>query len=259
MAVLPFEVDFFARHGVACTYVGHPAVEQGYGSGDGPAFRRRHAISADATVLAVLPGSRRGEVSRLLPVFRDALADIGRHTKELTAVIPTTEGTREMVAREVSTWPWRSVVVSDTTEQPDAFAACEAAITKSGTSTLHLALARVPMVVCYKVNALTAVVARRVIAVRHVALANLLTKNPVVPELLQGACTAQNISREIRDLLSDSRRRAEQMASFDEVSSAVGLTGELPSERAAAVVWDCMAGRPAASERRGSAADTARR
>ncbi len=240
MAILPFEPDFFSPYGVNCTYVGHPAVEQGYGRGNGPAFRRRHSISVDATVLAVLPGSRQSEIDRLLPVFRNALALIGKDTKDLIAVIPTTDGAKEEIARAVNAWPLRSVLVTDPADQPHAYAACEAAITKSGTSTLHLALARVPMVVCYKLNLLTAFLAWYVIKVRHVALANLLTRNPVVPELLQGRCTASNIAHEIRNLLRDPERRSRQLASLNDVAAMLRVGGESPSERAADVVWDYL-------------------
>ncbi len=241
MALLPFEPEFFRRYGLDCTYVGHPAIEQGYGHGDGAAFRRRHSIAADATALALLPGSRRGEIDRLLPIYQDALALLDDGTRDLTAVLPTTGGVHDHVAGFVRSWPVRTVVVSDPAEQPDAYAACNAAISKSGTSTLHLALSGVPMVVCYKLNALTAFFARRLINVRHAALANLLAEHPIVPELLQEGCTAENIAREIGHLLGDAAARAQQIASLRQVAETIDPGGEAPSRRAAALILDGLA------------------
>ncbi|HSM40285.1 MAG TPA: lipid-A-disaccharide synthase, partial [Afifellaceae bacterium] len=218
MALLPFEPEFFDRYGIDCTYVGHPAIEQGYNRGDGDAFRRRKNVPADAIILALLPGSRRGEIDRLLPVYRDALALLSDRTKDLAAVVPTTGAMHQHVAEMVCSWKMRTILVPGSAEQPDAYAACDAAITKSGTSTLHLALARVPMVVCYRVNPVTAFFGRRLINVSHVALANLLTDNPVVPELLQERCTAENVAREIGGLLNDPRVRMQQLASFKQVA-----------------------------------------
>lgn len=247
IAVLPFEPEFFARFGVPCRFVGHPVVEGGFDAGDGRAFRARHAIAPGAPVVAVLPGSRKGEVARLLPVYGRALGLLAPRHAGLCALVPTTAALAPELRGAVTGWPVPAVVVEDPGEHSDAFAASDAAITKSGTSTLQLALAGVPMVVCYRVNPLTAFLARRLITVRTVALANLLAETPVIPELLQERCTPENIAEAVGALLADEGARARQRAALAEIAQRLSTPAGPPSELAARIVLDAIGARAAAA------------
>ena len=242
LTLLPFEPRFFEAAGLPCSFVGHPVVESGAGRGDGAAFRDRHGIAPEATVISVLPGSRHNEVRRLLPVFKGAVELLARDRPELAFAVSTVEAVREEVAAAVRTWPRAAIVVTDPAEKFDAFAASRAAIAKSGTVTLELALAGVPMVVCYKVSAVTGFFARRLVRVSHASLVNLLAERAVVPELIQEACTPTGIAEKVAPLLDESAARAAQLAGFEEVAEQLGGEPPAPSERAAKVVLGIVEG-----------------
>ena len=240
MALLPFEPPYFEDAGLPCDFVGHPVVESGADAGDGAAFRARHGIAPEATVVSVLPGSRHNEVRRLLPIFEAAVNILARDRPGLVFAVSTVEAVREEVAAAVGTWSRPAIVVTDPAEKFDAFAASRAAIAKSGTVTLELALAGVPMAICYKVSAVTAFFARRLVTVDHAGLVNLLTERVVAPELIQEACTPVGIAEKIAPLLDDGATRAAQLAGFEAVVARLGGKSPAPSERAAEVVLEVI-------------------
>ena len=236
IAVLPFEPAFFARFAIPCSYAGHPAIEGGHGDGDGAAFRAEHGIGEDAPVLAVLPGSRGGEVARLAPILGETLGLLATDRPGLTAVVPTVDTVAEQVRAAIASWPVRTIVVADTARHADLYAASRAAITKSGTSTLHLALAGVPMVVCYKMHWLTAYLARRLVKLDYVSLVNILAEREIVPEYLLADCTAENLAAATAALLDDNETWTHQRAGLAAVVDMLKVDGRPPSEQAAHIV-----------------------
>lgn len=248
MALLPFEVPFFAQYGIPCSYVGHPAIDAGAERGDGPAFRARHGLSLDAPVLCVLPGSRAGEVRRMLPIFGAALMLLKEKYPDLRVVIPVVDSAAEIVRDITRDWPLPVVLVSDMAERFDAFAASNAALAKSGTVTLELALAGVPMVVAYRVSAATAFIIRRMgVGVAHASLVNLLLGHEAVPECLQEDCTPERLAEAVDGILASEQIRAAQRHAFKDVVKALGDRTPPPSERAAKVVLDVVRGAVPAS------------
>ena len=240
MALLPFEAPYFTEHGLPCTYVGHPAVETAM-SGDGAGFRRKHNIPSTAPLLCVAPGSRGSEVRHMLPDFAAAVSLLKDRYPDLHVVIPVVHAVREQVETRTADWALPVVRVTDPNERFDAFAASNAAIAKSGTGTLELGLAHVPMVVAYKVSALTAfIVGRMPIAVKYASLVNLLTDREVIPEFLQKECTPEILAERIGHLLDSEAARAEQHKGFDDAFHALGDADPPPSKRAAKVVLDLI-------------------
>ena len=241
LCLLPFEEAYFAGHGVPARFVGHPVLQSGAGNGDGARFRATHGVAAEAPVLVLMPGSRRSEAPRLLPVCARTVAQLAREMPGLVPVVPVAPAVAELVQAATSGWAVRPVIVTDAADKHDAYAAASAALTKSGTSTLELALAGVPMAVTYRVNAISAFMARRMIRVPHVAMVNLLAGREVVPELLQEACTAETLSRTVLSLMRDEARAAAQRAAFAEVVASLRPAGNaLPSDLAAAAVLDVL-------------------
>ncbi len=241
MALLPFEPPYFDEVGLPCAFVGHPVVESGADRGDGAAFRARHGVAPETTVISVLPGSRHNEVQRLLPVFEAAVELLSRARPDLVVAVATVEAVRDEVTAAVRAWSRPGIVVTDPVEKYDAFAASRAAVAKSGTVTLELALAGVPMVVCYKMNAVTAFFVRRLIKVDYASLVNLLAERAVSPELIQEACTPADIAEKMAPLLDEGAERAAQLAGFEEVLGRLGGRSPAPSERAAEVVLEVIA------------------
>jgi lipid-A-disaccharide synthase len=240
LCLLPFEVAFFAGHGLPATFVGHPVLQSGADQGNAARFRTAHAIPGDAPVIVLMPGSRRTEAPRLMPVFGRAMALLHRSFPSLVPVIPSSPAVAEIVAQAAARWPVKPLIVTDLDDKHDAYAAAGAALTKSGTSTLELALAGVPMAVTYRVNVLSAAIARRLIRVPHVAMVNLLAGRPVVPELLQGDCTPEKLSATVRTLLTDRDVADAQRRAFAGIMASLHAPEGTPSEAAARIVLDLL-------------------
>ncbi|MCW3476203.1 lipid-A-disaccharide synthase [Limobrevibacterium gyesilva] len=240
LCLLPFEVAFFSQHGLPADFVGHPVLESGAGSGDAARFRAAHGLAPDAPVLVLMPGSRRSEVGRLLPVFGEALTLLARRVPGLVPVVPVASAVAETVLRATAGWPVRPVVVTELADKHDAYAAAAAALTKSGTSTLELALAGVPMAVTYRVNLMTAVIVRRLVRVKYAAIVNLLAGREVVPELIQENATPQRLADTVRGLLQDPAAAAAQRAAFREVIAQLSPAHGTPSEAAAQAVLELL-------------------
>lgn len=234
LSILPFEVEFFARHGVAVEYVGHPLVDELHQLVAAPPPRQ------DRT-LALLPGSRWQEVGALLPemvLAARALRQKDRSLRVKVLVAPGLE-VRRVRALLGDAAAWLELVVED---RHDHLAAASAALVASGTATLECALLDVPMVVAYRLHPLTYALARRLVRLPHVSLVNLVAGRSVVPELLQGACTWQALAAATGRLLGGEgdRQRQELRA----VRDRLGPPGA--SGRAAAAVARIL-GLPAAS------------
>jgi lipid-A-disaccharide synthase len=242
LTLLPFEPPYFEHVKLPASYVGHPVIEGGADHGDGPAFRARHGIAPEATVLCVLPGSRRGEIKRLLPVFREAVERLLRRFPDMVVVVPTVETVASHVAAAVAEWPGRVVLVRGATEKFDAFAASTAALAASGTVALELAMARVPMVIGYRIWGPTHFVVSRTVKIAYATLINLLLDRPLVPELLQHACTPERLGAEIERLLVDADARRAQVEGFEAALRQIGLGGEVPSLKAADKILELVAG-----------------
>jgi lipid-A-disaccharide synthase len=232
LCLLPFEPDFFARHGLPATFVGHPVLESGADQGDAAAFRSRHHITPATRVLALMPGSRRTEVSRLLPVLGATLLKL----PDVVPVVPIAGPVLQAIRTGTKGWPRQPVLVTEEQDKYDAFAASAAALTKSGTSTLELALAGVPMAVTYRVNPLSAAIARRMLTVSYASLVNLLAQREIVPELLQEACTPERLATAVRTLLDKPAIAASQRAAFHDVLAMLRPSGQTPSGAAAAAI-----------------------
>jgi lipid-A-disaccharide synthase len=234
LCLLPFEPAYFARHGLAADFVGHPVLESGADTGDAARFRAAHAIAPGAPVLILMPGSRRSEVSRLLPIFGQALALLAERIPGIVPVLPVASAVAETVMAAAANWPTKPIIVTDIAAKHDAFAAASAALTKSGTSTLELAMAGVPMAVAYRVNPLTAVIAKLLVRVKYAAMVNLLADREIVPEMIQWTCTPERLVTEISRLLTDPTTAATQRTAFAEVLATLRPTsGKSPAGAAA--------------------------
>jgi lipid-A-disaccharide synthase len=236
LCLLPFEPAFFARHGLPARFVGHPVLESGADRGDAARFRTRHAIGPGAVPIIIMPGSRRTETGRLLPVLGKTLELLHPQIPGLLPVVPVATAMEQIVAAGTAAWTPRPIIVTDAAEKYDAFAAAAAALTKSGTSTLELALAGVPMVVAYRVNPLTAAVVRRLVRVRYASILNLIAEREVIPELIQQDCTPERLSATLAPLLRDRAAAQVQRDAFQPLLAALRAPEGLPSEAAAQAV-----------------------
>lgn len=240
LCLFPFEPPYFEAEGLDASFVGHPLVEEPIEEADGSDFRRRHGITPERPVLAVLPGSRVSELRRLEPVFAATVRALAGRIKGLRVLVPALPQHRGAVAAASAAWGAPATVVEGKTEKYAAFAASDAALTVSGMATLELALAHVPMIVCYRVNPLTAAITRRVLRVKHIAMPNIIAGRRVAPEFVQRDCNPRRLVPALEKLLRDSARRDEQTRSFREIATRLGRGGPPPSERAADAILDLI-------------------
>ncbi|SDB44761.1 lipid-A-disaccharide synthase [Belnapia rosea] len=236
LALLPFEPPFFQAAGIPVSFVGHPVLESGADAGDAARFRAAHGLGPDVPVVLVMPGSRRGEVRRLLGIFGETLRRAGEAVPGLRPVVALA-GPVEAAVREGSAgWAVPPILVRENADKYDAFAAASAGLIKSGTSSLEVAVGGVPHVVGYRVNPVTAAIVRRLIKVPHASLVNLLAEREIVPEFIQERCTPPLLAEALVRLLREPQAAAAQRAGFAEVLGLLRPPEGLPSEAAASAV-----------------------
>ena len=239
LALLPFEPAAMQRlGGPPCTYVGHPLSERaGHLRPNAEEACRR---LADPALLVALPGSRVGEIRRLAPVFGDCFALMADRVGPLEVLVLAVPRLANTVEAAVTSWRIPARVVSDPQQKDAAFRNARAALTKSGTSTLELAVAGIPMVAAYRVNVAEEVAARLLIKIRNIILANLVIGENVVPQILQRDCTPERLAAALIPLLLDTPERQRQVEAFARLDGIMEIGRVIPSERAAAIVLDSV-------------------
>jgi len=251
LALLPFEPPYMTAAGMGCDFVGHPAAAAPPADpAAAAAFRAAHAIAPQAPVVLALPGSRRGEVARLAPRFGATLGLVAAARPGLRVVLPTVRGVAGQVAAAVRDWPVAPVVVEPGRDGPAAkaaaFAAADAAIAASGTVSLELAAAGVPMVIGYDASPLTRLMARALLRIDTVTLVNLVSGTRAVPEFLGAACTPAAMAPALAALLAPGPARRAQAAAMAVTMARLGRGGPHPGLRAARAVLAAL-GHPAAA------------
>jgi lipid-A-disaccharide synthase len=235
LAILPFEPAAFARlNGPPTTYVGHPLIERIDELRPAPEEAARRL--ADPPLVLVLPGSRRGEIKRFAATFGEALGKVTAKAGPLDIVLPTLPHIAQMTAEATASWPVRPRIVTEVAEKYAAFRAARAALAKSGTVTLELALAQVPTAAAYRISAWEAPIYRSLVRVSSVILPNLVIGENVVPELLQEEFTPELIAAALAPLIGDTPERRRQLDGFARLDAIMEVGGEPPSERAARAV-----------------------
>ncbi|MGI9501364.1 MAG: lipid-A-disaccharide synthase [Geminicoccaceae bacterium] len=244
LALLPFEPPFFENHGLACSFVGHPIIEEAGRQGNGAQFRRRYEQPDDAPIICLLPGSRLTEIKQHMPVLRATANRLWQRFPRLRLILPTLPSLAPVLRSMVEDWPIQPLILDERADRFDAYAASWLAIAASGTVTLELALANLPHITIYRTGAVTAWLARRMINVDHVNLVNLILNRPVVPEWLQEDCNPERIATSAVHLIEDTDHREAQKASLGEVMAMLrGGDDSPPSEQAARRVLKLL-GRP---------------
>ena len=205
LVLFPFEQVFYDAAGIPCTYVGHPLADEIALEPDRGAARQRLGLEAGATVVALLPGSRRAEIRQHAGVFLQAADWIARRCPEARFVVSMRDDQgldqlrREMQRLDLARLP----IQLHCNRTHDALAAADAALVASGTVTLEALLFKCPMVVAYRMHPVSYHILRSMVSVRHVALPNLLCGAEVVPELLQDQCRPERLGAEVLRWLQD--------------------------------------------------------
>lgn len=234
LALLPFEPPYMRAAGMSCDFVGHPVVAEPRASAaEAAALRETLMIGADQPLLLCLPGSRAGEVRRLMGRFEATVAKLRASEPGLRVVIPTVRGVAGLVRAQAAGWAEVPNVLTDAGDKRAAFAAADLALAASGTVSLELAANRVPMVIGYDMNRLTWHITKRLMRIDTVTLVNLVSETRAVPEFLGPACRPGPMAVALHALLHDDAARAAQVAAMEATMTRLGEGGEAPGLRAA--------------------------
>lgn len=232
LALLPFEPPFFESEGLPTTFVGHPSVCAPVGDGKG--FRQAHNIPDDLPLICLLPGSRHTELKRHLPIFARAMMLLAPQMKTIPGiVIPVPSFLLPDVAETFEHCPMPAIIVGDEKEKRDAIAASNVALVKSGTVSLEVAMAGVPMIVSYRTNPITAEIVRAMIRIRHVTLLNIMLQREVIPELIQEQCQAPHLAEALSALMSRKKNQEKQLIECKKALEQMRPPKGLPHDNAA--------------------------
>ena len=239
LGLLPFEPEEYRKlKGPPCSYVGHPLIEQL--SQLRPNAEEQRRRDAEPPVLLVLPGSRRSEIRHHLDVFGATLGRLRAEGRAFELMLPTMPHLEATVREGVASWPVKPEIGIGETEKRAAFRIAHAALAKSGTVTLELALAGIPMVTAYRVGAIEAFILRRAVQVSSVILANLVIGKDVIPEFLQEDCTPEKLAPALSEVLTDSPLRRQQLEAFAQLDTIMSTGNTSPSVLAADIVLATM-------------------
>ena len=238
LALLPFEPPYMEAEGMACDFVGHPVVAEPVASQVEIAEFRHQFNLGDAPVLLVLPGSRRGEVERLGPIFGEAIRRYLTDRPDMRVVVPTVATVADRVRELVANWPGDPVVLdagstAGEAHKRAAFATAELSLAASGTVSLELAAAQTPMVIAYRFQWLTMQITQYMALIDTVTLVNLVSDTRAVPECLGADCTPENIARELGNV---ARAPDRQTAAMALTMDRLGRGADAPGLRAARAV-----------------------
>ena len=244
LALLPFEPPYMEAAGMSCDFVGHPVVAEPVASdAEAQAFRELHGVD-DGPLILALPGSRKGEVTRLADRFGKSLGRVQHDHPSLKVALPVAQGVEGLVRDVTVNWPVRPILIP--AEQADqkraAFRAADVALAASGTVSLELAAAGTPMVIAYDMNWLSRLLIGRLLKVDTVTLVNLVSETRVVPEFLGRDCATDLIAPALLSTLADPSAQKDAMAL---TMDRLGKSGEAPGLRAARSVLDVVTQRQA--------------
>ena len=234
LVIFPFEEEIYRNAGVKAGFVGHPLVDSVRAKMTHEEFARRFGLDAAQRIVAVLPGSRRSEIGRSMPVIAEACEKLqGSGAQFVVALVEGIE--REEIEKYVRGGLKLTVAEGVTY---DALAAADCAIVSSGTATVEAALLGTPMVIVYRVSRMTAAIARRLVKTRFFGMVNLISGEQVAPELIQDAFTAYALETELRRLLESQEAREQQKGKLEGVRAKLGPGGAI--ERAADIIAEMV-------------------
>ena len=241
LCLFPFEPKYFERQGLAASFVGHSIIESPARDAKAKTFRAQHGLKPNTPVLALLPGSRMGEVTRHLPVFRDTAEILAAQVPDLSFVCVTTGEVANYVREELARWPIEIQVIEANEEKYDAMASADVALAASGTVALELAVVGTPTVIGYQVNWLTAWIGKRLVTAKFASLVNILLEKEVMPEFLVAKFRAELLAPALFKLLSDPDARLQQTQAFGEAVAMLSPEpGLSPSQKMATAILETI-------------------
>ena len=238
--ILPFEKKYYKGHGFEVDFVGNPLLDQVQPTLTSNEFKIQYGIDHDATIIGIMPGSRKQEIAKILPVFMETALLLNEKIKKCVFLLPLASTLTEDDLNEHGVMDDRLDIRIIKENRHETMAACDAAMAASGTLTMELGILQVPMVVCYRISKLTHFLAKPFIKAEYASLVNLVAEKEVVTELLQQEATPENIYREILPLLLNQEARDSMKQELFNVSKQLGEPGA--SKRTARLAMEMLVG-----------------
>ena len=240
LVILPFEEEFYRRYGVDVTFVGNPLLDElaKVGTGNRSIFLRRNSLGERREIIALLPGSRRQEVKRTLPV----MIKVASHFPDYQFVIAGISSLEKSLYKDIM---GQSDVFFVENQTYELLQNSSAAMVTSGTATLETALFSIPEVVCYKATDFSYRLAKWMIKVKFISLENLIMDREVVKELIQGDMNEDNLVKELDQLLHNGKRQRKLLEDYEELKDKLGNVGA--SEKAAEIICGSLSARKLSS------------
>jgi lipid-A-disaccharide synthase len=234
LTLLPFEPKYFIDEGLNATFVGHPIIEDKLGNRDN--FRLKHKIDPNDQLLCIMPGSRIQELEKLLPIFIKTSHILINKIDNLNIVVISLPHLAPIIEKAFGAHNIKIIITTSDQSKIDALATSNVALVKSGTSSLEVAFAKIPMIVAYKINILSAWFLRRIIKIPYVSLVNIIMNKKIIPELLQEDCNAKNLAKELEELFNNADCRNNQISHFASVFKQLQNGPSSPSAQAAKII-----------------------
>lgn len=236
LTLLPFEPQYFLKEGLDTKFVGHPIMEHTeFNKID---IRKKYKIEKDEKILCVMPGSRVSEIKRILPEFCMTLNRLkGLVNEDFRVIIPTFPYLKPIIVKILNRYNISAIIVETEDEKYSVFSEAYLALVKSGTNSLELAKFKVPMVVGYKVNPITAYLMKRMILIKYVSIVNIINNEMTIPEFIQENCNPNLIIQELFKLYTNHRARDKQLEGMNTALAKLLIPSkEDPSQIAAMVI-----------------------
>lgn len=226
LAILPFEPPYFEKYGLKTVFIGHPLIE------DSPnflqkksindEFRKTNKILTDDILIFLTPGSRMSEVRRIFPEFIGAINQLSQKFSNLKIAIPLLSKTRDRVIKMAKEFRVECIFVEQN-EKKSALFSSNYALAKSGTNSIEISLFKIPMIIAYKINALTHILLRIMVKIKFANLLNLILNREIIPEMLQKQCEATKLAQKLQEIMTDKNLADKQLQFADEALQILGL------------------------------------
>jgi lipid-A-disaccharide synthase len=238
MAVIfPFEKDFYAREGMEVSFVGHPFLDTVHIESPREEALRRLGLDPGRRTIGILPGSREGEVRRILPDMLGTARILSQRLSPVQFLLPVADTLSEEFIRNIAgALPVKLALAKDRIY--DAIGAMDVAMVASGTATLETALLGTPMIIVYRVSPLTYAVGRLLVDVDHIGIVNIIAGKAIVPEFIQGDVVPEKMADAIVQILSDEKKHGEIKENLSKVREKLGQPGA--SRRVAELAHELM-------------------
>ena len=242
LCLLPWEPKFFEPEGLKTTFIGHPVFEDlvMLDETEKSKLKAEYEFKHNDKIVAILPGSRPGEIKRMLHIFIDAANKVHEQNPNTKFILMPTENLRQQIAKVSHLIP-NCIVVSEQEEKRRLLQICDAAMVKSGTVALEVAALRCPHVICYKVNPISHFIIDRMLVTDYVNLVNISANKEIIREFIQNDVTAENLARETLLLLNSEVVAAGQLEDSKYELQEMGMgMAEKPSDKAADVIYNLI-------------------